>query len=291
MGSSVSKKEQKKTGGKPKKRRKKKKYELETAGSQVQGSGREMALVSRVRICTLCVCVCVHVCECVYRPQSLACHHGHIIIDTKIIIIIIIPIIIIIIVIIVIIVIIIIINITAVKGSAVLVASFIALLYKKNTSQRGPAKRKRRGRGGGWLGKEEEEEEEEEKEYAHPPKTHTHTHTQNDTKMSHKKEIRKGSQSATVGRADRRQSSGELVRMRSLRIHVLRLRSTLRSSSLTSGCSRSQAEVRRGSSRADSLTSTTSPFSSPSPPQPQPSSSTSLQLFLLLPAISQWMRT
>jgi len=152
MGSSVSKKEQKKTGGKPKKRRKKKKYELETAGSQVQGSGREMALVSRVRICTLCVCVCVHVCECVYRPQSLACHHGHIIIDTKIIIIIIIPIIIIIIVIIVIIVIIIIINITAVKGSAVLVASFIALLYKKNTSQRGPAKRKRRGRGGGERG-------------------------------------------------------------------------------------------------------------------------------------------
>ena len=64
MGSSVSKKEQKKTGGKPKKRRKKKKYELETAGSQVQGSGREMALVSRVRICTLCVCVfmCVSVC-------------------------------------------------------------------------------------------------------------------------------------------------------------------------------------------------------------------------------------
>ena len=44
--------------------------------------------------------------------------------------------------------------------------------------------------------------------------------------------------------SSRRQSSGELVRIRSLRIHVLRLRSTFRSSSLISGWRRSHADQR-----------------------------------------------
>jgi hypothetical protein len=44
--------------------------------------------------------------------------------------------------------------------------------------------------------------------------------------------------------SDLRHNSGELVLMRSLRIHVLRLRSTLRSSSLIKGWRRSQADQR-----------------------------------------------
>jgi ABC-type dipeptide/oligopeptide/nickel transport system ATPase component len=44
--------------------------------------------------------------------------------------------------------------------------------------------------------------------------------------------------------SDLRHNSGELVLIRSLRIHVLRLRSTLRSSSLINGWRRSQADQR-----------------------------------------------